>query len=101
MQLWILFDGDYLALSYLALDLVLAITFYQLSRGRWFPAPLFFLHAANVMFNAYIVAIDQGPIWMIAVLNRTFDLTLAYIIFCSVYRMRQYGDKSAPSIREH
>ena len=92
LQFWILFDGDSLAVSYFALDLTLAAAFYQLSRGRWFPAPLFFLHAATVVFNFYIVLIDQGPIWMIAVLNRSFDLALAYIIACAVYRIRRSAE---------
>lgn len=89
LQFWIMFDGDDLALSYLALDLALAAAFYHLSRGRWFPAPLFFLHATTVIFNFYVIVIDQGPIWMIAVLNRSFELALAYIIACAVYRIRR------------
>ncbi len=89
LQCWILFDGDMLALSYLAIDVVLAAAFYQLSKGRWFPAPLFFLHTATALFNFYILLIDQGLYWMIAILNRSFELALAYVILCAAYRIRR------------
>ncbi len=84
-----MFEGDLLTLSYLAVDAALAAAFFKLSRRSWFPTPLFFLHLLIVFFHLYIVAIDQSPFWMLAFLNRTFELALIYIVVCALYRIRQ------------
>lgn len=88
IQFWLLFKGPHLKLSFLVVDVALAVAFFQLSRGRWFPAPLFFLHLLIIAFHVYALAVAQSPFWMMAFLNRTFDLALLYIIACAVYRIR-------------
>ena len=84
-----LFDGDALTLSYMAVDAALAAAFYLMSRGSWFPAPLFLLHLMVLVFHFYILLIDQSPFWMLAFLNRTFDLELIYVGVCALYRIRR------------
>lgn|GEM_PF-2837535 len=88
LQFWILLEGDALTFAYLLVDIALACAFYLLSRGSWFPAPLFFLHAVIVVFHFYILAIDQSPFWMLVFLNRTFDMALIYIAACALFRIR-------------
>lgn len=88
VQFWILFSGDTLTLAYIGVDIALALAFFSMSRGRWFPVPLFFLHAALVLFHTYTLIIDQSPFWMIAFLNRSFELALVYITACAMFRVR-------------
>ena len=87
IQLWILFEGDNLTLAYLVIDCVLVWGFYKMSRGHWFPVPLFFLQIITVIFHLYILMIEQSPFWMLAFLNRTFEVAIAYTALCAVYRV--------------
>lgn len=95
LQFWLLFEGDHLTLSYIALDLAMAAAFFLMSRGRWFPAPLFFLHIIMLLFHLYSLAIAQSPFWMLVFLNRAYDLALLYVVVCAVFRIQ----RRAPAIK--
>lgn len=65
----------------------MTVTFFALSRGRWFPVPLFFLHAVLVVYDAYALLIGSGPVWVVAFVNRGFELALFYVLFCALFRI--------------
>lgn len=68
-------------------DLVLAGEFYAMSRGRWFPAPLFFLHAGLVLYYLFASSIGSAYGWVAAVANRAFELEAIYIAGCAAFRI--------------
>jgi len=76
----------------------MAAAFFFMSRGRWFPVPLFYLHGALVAYNAYSLLIGAGPVWVAAFLNRAFELELAYILSCALFRISKISEneKGAP-----
>ncbi len=87
LQLWLVAKGAALTLGYAAIDLCLAVYFFHLSRGRWFPAPLCFLHALLVVYHLGTLFNTGGLFWEKFILNRAFDVELGYIIACAVFRM--------------
>jgi len=87
LQLWLVLDGAALTLAFAVIDLLLAIAFFQMSRRRWFPAPLFFLHAILVVYHLYTALIGPGAYWAQVFLNRVFELEILYIAACAVYRI--------------
>ncbi|GJL96081.1 MAG: hypothetical protein DHS20C05_24860 [Hyphococcus sp.] len=87
MQLWLVLDGDARTYGFMALDLVLAVAFFQLSRGHWFPVPLFFLNAVFVLYHLYSLVADVDLFWAQILLNRALEIELAYIVACSAYRI--------------
>jgi hypothetical protein len=75
--------------SYAIVDGALAAFFWLQSRGRWFPVPLFFIHAALVVYYVYVAAFGLDSwFWIAAFVNRLFDLALIYIGACALYRIR-------------
>ena len=79
-------------------DFLLAAAFYLMSWRRWFPVPLFVLHGALVIYHLYAYSIDSTPRWIGVFLNRAFEIALAYVFFCAVFRISQLSrrQKSAP-----
>ncbi|MEM8772496.1 MAG: hypothetical protein AAGD92_12680 [Pseudomonadota bacterium] len=89
VQLWMLLDGRALTIAFVGLDTALAAAFLNMSRGRWFPVPLFFLYAFVMLFYLYSLIVEQSAFWMAACVNRTFDAAVAYVAACSWYRIRR------------
>lgn len=87
LQLWMIVDGPARMFAYGAVDALLAAAFYHMSRKRWFPVPLFFLHAALAIYDLYAVLAGPSVFWVQMFLNRTFEMELIYIIACAVYRI--------------
>jgi hypothetical protein len=87
LQLWLVAQGAVLTLGYAAIDLGLAAYFFHMSRGRWFPVPLCFLHALLVGYHLCTLFNTGGVFWEKFALNRAFDAELSYIIVCAVFRM--------------
>ena len=87
LQFWIFFDGAMRSVAYGGLDFALAVVFYRMSRRRWFPVPLFFLHGALVVYHAYAIWFDVRYFWIAMFLNRAFEIALFYVIGCAAYRL--------------
>lgn len=87
LQLWLTVSGTALTLGFAAIDLALAVYFFRLSRGRWFPAPLCFLHGSLVIYHLGALFNTGGLFWEKFILNRAFDVELTYIAGCAVYRI--------------
>jgi hypothetical protein len=80
-------------------DCVLAIFFWRQSRGRWFPVPLFFIHAGFLLYYAYTALLTLDVwFWIAAFVNRLFDLVLLYIGGCAIYRIRALRKRSRPAV---
>lgn len=75
------------ALGFSIIDIALATAFFFMSRGRWFPVPLFYLHGALVAYGAYSLLIGSSAVWVTAFLNRAFEIELAYILACAIFRI--------------
>ncbi|MBL4620686.1 MAG: hypothetical protein JKX88_11385 [Marinicaulis sp.] len=86
-QLWIVFQGMELSVSYALVDSCLAVAFLQMSRRHWFPVPLFFMHAFLVAYHFYGIAVGADIFWIALFLNRIFEVALAYIVVCALYRI--------------
>lgn len=97
LEFWIITEGAARAFLYGIVDLCLTVIFFRMARDKWFPAPLFFLHAALVWYHLSTALIGPNPFWVTMFLNRTFELAMAYIIACSVYRIRARARRS-PSL---
>jgi hypothetical protein len=84
--------------GFAALDAALATTFFFMTRGRWFPVPLFFVHAALFVYDAYALMIGTGPVWVAAFINRVFEIALADVLACSLFRISKLAEqeKGAP-----
>ena len=93
LQIWMAFDGAERSLAFAALDVALAAALYFMSNKRWFPVPLFFLHASLVIYHLYTAFIGSSIIWIAAFINRAFEMAVLYVIACSVYRI--YMTRSA------
>lgn len=76
----------------------MAAAFFLMSRGRWFPVPLFFLHGVLIAYGVYSLIIGSGPVWVAAFLNRAFELELVYLLSCALYRISKLGrnEEGAP-----
>lgn len=73
--------------GYGLIDTTLAIIFWRMSKGYWFPVPLFFIHALQVAYYPYATLIGVTPWWLTAILNRVFEVELVYILSCTIYRL--------------
>lgn len=83
-------DGkQYYALS-LLVDVSLAYQFWRMARMEIFPVALCLLMIIEFLFLLCALSFSLDGYWIIFVLNRTFELTLAYIIGCSIYRIRKF-----------
>lgn len=87
LQFWIALYGFERNFAYFLFELALACAFYRMSRGRWFPVPLFFLHATLAPYHLYAGLTESDIFWMAVFLNRAFEAEILYVIICSVYRI--------------
>ena len=88
LQLWLVSAWLPLLAGYLIIDAVTAAIFFRMSRGRWFPVPLFLLHAALMVCHAGSVFVEeQESFWVQVLLNRTLDIELIYITGCALFRI--------------
>lgn len=76
-----------LTISYIALDSISAMALFRMSRRRRFPAPLCFLHGGVAIFHVSTFANSGDVYWEKFLLNRAFDMELAYISACALYRI--------------
>lgn len=98
LVVWRWVPSEFRALGFAFIDFAMAAAFFFLSRRRWFPVPLFFLHGALAVYDTYALLIGTGPVWVVAFANRAFELALAYILSCSLFRISKLGEneKGAP-----
>lgn len=79
--------------SYFVLALLmssgLGYQFWLMSHKEIFPAPLCVLAIFETLFLITALAGSLDAYWIIFGLNRIFEAMLAYIIGCSIYRMRK------------
>ena len=86
---WFFIGGKYgISWGFAVIDGGLAAFFWRKSSQRLFPAVLFYLHAAMVVYYFYVSIVGSTRWWMAAFANRIVELTLIYVIFGSLYRMR-------------
>ena len=97
---WRWISADVRELYYGGVDLVLASAFFAMSRGRWFPAPLFFLHAVLVLYNAYAFFIAAPTPWVSVFINRFYELALFYVSGCAIYRITRLRQKERARRRQ-
>ena len=92
-------DGmQYYALT-LLVDCALAYQFWRMARTEIFPVVLCGLMVGQVLFLVGALSFSLNGYWIIFVLNRIFELTLAYIIGCSIYRIRKF--ETPAETRDH
>ena len=87
LQFWLVLHGNALTFSYIALDAITAFVFFRMSRGRWFPAPLCFMHGVLVIYHLGTLLNTGGLFWEKFVLNRMFDVELVYATACALFRI--------------
>ncbi|MEE2690888.1 MAG: hypothetical protein VX640_05020 [Pseudomonadota bacterium] len=98
VSVWRWLPQDLRTHGFIAIDVALAFAFFAMSRGRWFPVPLFFLHAALVAYHVYAGFVGSTIGWVGAFINRAFEMALAYVIACALFRIRRIvrKQKDAP-----
>lgn len=87
VAVWRWVDPEIRTIGFAAIDAMLAGAFFLMSRRRRFPVPLFFLHGALVIYNAYAATIGSQIFWVGAFLNRGFELAIAYVAGCALFRI--------------
>ncbi len=87
LQLWLVLGGAALTFGYIAVDAVTAVLFFRMSRGKWFPAPLCFMHGVLVIYHLGTLFNTGGLFWEKFLLNRAFDMELLYITACALFRI--------------
>ncbi len=87
LQLWLLADGAVLVLAYFVIDASTALVFYAMCRKRWFPVPLFFLHAVLALCHIGALYVIKLNIPVQPLLNRAFDLEVVYVSACGLFRL--------------
>lgn len=87
VAVWRWVGPDLRTLALAGIDTMLASAFFLMARRRWFPAPLFLLHGALVIYSAYAATIGSEIFWVAAFLNRGFELALAYVAACALFRI--------------
>ncbi|MEL6212029.1 MAG: hypothetical protein AAFY22_06830 [Pseudomonadota bacterium] len=90
------FDGADRSWGYAVINAVLAICFWNMARRRWFPAPLFVLHALLVIVQALTALAFLNSFWFSLLANRIFELALVYIVFCAGFILLR-GPRAANS----
>lgn len=87
LQMWLVLEGAALTASYVVIDAITAALFFRMSRGRWFPAPLCFMHGVLVIYHLATLLNTGGLFWEKFVLNRFFDIEIVYVVACVFYRI--------------
>jgi len=98
--IYFLFVGGlpYYALT-LLVDCLLGYQFWRMARAEIFPAALCVLVICEAVFLIGAAAMALDAYWIIFVLNRIFELILAYMIGCSIYRIRKLNAPDEQSSR--
>ena len=84
---YLAFGGDGQNWGFIVIDLLLAVQFWRMSRGRLFPVPLFFAYSLQIVLAFMTTVFGTSPFWAAAVANRVFEVSLAYIILASIHRI--------------
>lgn len=90
--------------GYSVIDIFLAAYFFQLSKTRRFPRPLFALHVSGILFQAAGAFMSFDHFWVSLVLNRYFEASLIYVSGCALFRIhtrrkdRKGADASPPQM---
>lgn len=87
LQLWLVLEGATLTCGYIVIDAITAALFFRMSRGKWFPAPLCFMHGVLVIYHAGTLFNTGGLFWEKFILNRAFEIELFYVIACALFRI--------------
>ena len=87
LQLWLVFEGATLTFGYIIIDAVTALLFFRMARGKWFPAPLCFMHGVLVIYHLGTLFNTGGLFWEKFILNRAFDMELIYVTGCALFRI--------------
>ena len=95
LQLWLVLDGACLIFGYLLIDAVTTMVFFRMSKRRWFPVPLCFLHGVLVIYHAGTMFGTHTLFWEKFILNRAFDIELAYILGCALFRIVMINRRSS------
>jgi hypothetical protein len=70
------------------IDAALVAYFLSAARRRLFPVPLFLIYEFEIAYYLYATLADTSYYWIAFTANRLFELSLIYIIGCSIYRIR-------------
>ena len=81
--------GQHYYVLSLAFDAVLAFEFWRMAQKEIFPLILCLLMIGEIAFLVGAAAISLDAFWTMFILNRIFEATLAYIIGCSIFRIRK------------
>ena len=73
--------------GYAAIDFALAVVFWRMSKRRWFPVPLFFLHAFELVYFLLATISEIEFWWLMLISNRIFELSVIYVWVCAVVRI--------------
>lgn len=87
LQLWLIADGEALRVYFFFVDAFTAAAFFLMSKGRWFPVPLFFLHSALGAYHLFSTAFLEHMYWIQAILNRALEIEILYVGICAAYRI--------------
>ena len=84
------------------LDTVLAYHFWRMAKVSIFPAPLCILLMTEIAFITFAQAAGLTTYVTLFILNRLFELTLLYLISCSLFRLyvRRLQKKSKQPITD-
>lgn len=87
--------------GYSVISFAQALFFWRLSAASLLPKPLFLLSACAIVLNALATVASLDLWWSAFALNRLFDLMLAYVAGCALFRtMRmRHKKKGAPQAR--
>lgn len=99
LAVWYFARGDLRLALYAAIDAAQAGYFFYLSRGKYFPVPLFFLYGALVLYHSWAALIGAPPGFIAAFLNRAFELALVYVMGCALFRISRLRAKKGTPIR--
>ncbi len=83
------FSGTGITWGYAVIDAAVAAVFWRQSRRSIFALPLFFNHALCVLLYLIATVLQLAEWWVFFVVNRLFELEIAYLIACSLFRIRR------------
>lgn len=73
--------------AFAAIDAVLAIYFWEASRGRWFPAPLCLIHCMQSLSCAFAALFPENALWSVALAHHgLFGASVSYVVVAALYR---------------
>ena len=71
----------------IALDATLAFCFWRMAQRRILAAVLCLVHLVEIAFLMAAMSAGLSTWWTLFTLNRLFELTLLYLIGCSLFRL--------------